>query len=38
MGIGAWIMLIIGATFLWGGLIAAIVNYLRAADSGGNGS
>lgn len=31
MGIGAWIMLIIGATFLWGGLVVAIVNYLRVA-------
>ena len=30
MGFGAWIMLAIGATFLWGGLVIAIINYLRA--------
>ena len=37
MGVGAWIMLAIGATLLWGGLIVAIVNYLRVAGRGGNG-
>lgn len=31
MGFGAWIMLLFGATFLWGGLALAILNYLRAA-------
>ncbi|CAN5750831.1 hypothetical protein BH24ACT22_BH24ACT22_10130 [soil metagenome] len=36
MGVGAWIMFIIGATLLWGGLVVAILNYLRAARSGGN--
>ena len=38
MSIGAWIMLAIGATFLWGGLVAAIINYLRVAGRGGNGN
>lgn len=40
MGVGAWIMLAVGATLLWGGLVAAIVNYLRAAgrsDGGDDG-
>lgn len=31
MGAGAWIMFIIGATLLWGGLVVAIANYLRSA-------
>ncbi|CAN5906450.1 hypothetical protein BH23ACT11_BH23ACT11_00360 [soil metagenome] len=31
MGIGAWVMLAVGATFLWGGLVVAILNYLRVA-------
>ncbi|MGB3684086.1 MAG: MetS family NSS transporter small subunit [Rubrobacteraceae bacterium] len=30
MGVGAWIMLIIGATLLWGGLIFFIAYYFRA--------
>ncbi|MDP8939339.1 MAG: MetS family NSS transporter small subunit [Actinomycetota bacterium] len=40
MSVGAWIMLAVGAVFLWGGLIVAIVNYLRIArrgNDGGNG-
>ncbi len=37
MGIGAWIMLAIGATFLWGGLVVAIANYLRVAGRGNDG-
>lgn len=36
MGFGAWIMFAIGATFLWGGLVVAIINYLRVAARGGN--
>ena len=37
MSAGAWIMLAVGATFLWGGLVVAIANYLRVAgrQSGG---
>lgn len=34
MGVGAWVMLAVGAIFLWGGLMVAIVNYLRAAGRG----
>lgn len=30
MSIGAWIMLIIGAGLLWGGLIFFVAYYLRA--------
>ncbi len=37
MGIGAWIMFAVGATFLWGGLVVAIINYLRAAAREGSG-
>ena len=33
MGAGAWIMLIVGATFLWGGLVIFILNYLRSDRS-----
>lgn len=36
MSTGAWIMLAIGATFLWGGLILSIINYFRAARREGN--
>lgn len=31
MSTGAIIMLIFGALFLWGGLVASIINYQRAA-------
>ena len=31
MSAGAWIMFLIGAVFLWGGLALSIVNYLRAS-------
>jgi hypothetical protein len=34
MGVGAWIMLLIGATFLWGGLVFFILNYLRSSRGG----
>jgi hypothetical protein len=30
MSAGAWIMFLVGAVFLWGGLIISILNYLRA--------
>lgn len=30
MGIGAWIMLLVGAVLLWGGLIFFVTYYLRA--------
>ena len=30
MGVGAWIMLLIGASLLWGGLIFFVSYYLRA--------
>jgi hypothetical protein len=30
---GAWIMFLVGAVFLWGGLILSILNYLRAGRS-----
>lgn len=33
MGAGAWVMFAIGAIFLWGGLVVAIMNYLRAAGN-----
>ncbi|MEW6637487.1 MAG: MetS family NSS transporter small subunit [Actinomycetota bacterium] len=31
MSAGAWIMLLFGMVFLWGGLIYFTVHYLRAA-------
>lgn len=31
MSTGAIIMLIFGALFLWGGLVASIINYQRSA-------
>ena len=30
MSAGAWIMFLVGAALLWGGLILSILNYLRA--------
>ncbi len=33
MSAGAWIMFLIGAVFLWGGLVLSILNYLRAGRS-----
>ena len=33
MTAAAWIMFLIGAVFLWGGLILSILNYLRAGRS-----
>ena len=30
---GAIVMLLIGATFLWGGLVAVIANYVRVSRS-----
>lgn len=33
MDAGAIIMLVIGAVFLWGGLIAVIANYARVSRS-----
>lgn len=30
MSVGAWIMLLIGATLLWGGLAFFVAYYLRA--------
>ena len=30
MSAGSWIMFLVGAAFLWGGLILSILNYLRA--------
>lgn len=33
MGAGAWLMLAFGAIFLWGGLVAAIINYLRVRQA-----
>lgn len=33
MSAGAWIMFLVGALFLWGGLALSIVNYLRAGRS-----
>jgi hypothetical protein len=31
MSAAAWIFFLIGATFLWGGLVLSIANYLRSA-------
>lgn len=36
MSFGAWMMLLFGAAFLWGGLGLAILNYLRAARTDRN--
>jgi hypothetical protein len=36
MGAGAWIMFLVGAVFLWGGLILSILNYLRAGRGARN--
>ena len=33
MTAASWIMFLIGAVFLWGGLILSILNYLRAGRS-----
>ncbi len=33
MSAGAWIMFLVGAVFLWGGLILSLLNYLRAGRS-----
>jgi hypothetical protein len=33
MSAGALIMFLVGALFLWGGLILSILNYLRAGRS-----
>ena len=36
---GAWIMFLVGALLLWGGLILSILNYLRSgrrAEGGAN--
>jgi|GEM_PF-2049145 hypothetical protein len=33
MSAAAWIMFLIGAVFLWGGLILSVLNYLRAGRS-----
>jgi hypothetical protein len=33
MSAGAWIMFLVGALFLWGGLILSILNYLRSGRS-----
>jgi hypothetical protein len=33
MSAGAWIMFLIGAVFLWGGLILSTLNYLRSGRS-----
>jgi len=30
MSAGAWILFLVGALLLWGGLILSILNYLRA--------
>lgn len=34
MSTGAWIMLLFGATLLWGGLAFFIIYYLRAGRRG----
>jgi len=36
MSAGAWIMFLVGAVFLWGGLILSILNYLRAGRGARN--
>lgn len=30
MSVSAWVMLVIGAVLLWGGLVAALYNAIRA--------
>ena len=36
MSAGAWIMFLVGAVLLWGGLILSILNYLRAGRGARN--
>ena len=36
MSAGAWITFLVGAVFLWGGLILSILNYLRAGRGARN--
>ncbi len=38
MSAEAWIFFLVGATFLWGGLIVSIANYLRAGRRSGGGA